>query len=408
MRGKEGGLGVRLRWARLRCVRLTGWATAGVVGLILITGGFVFYNTNVLNEYLTASDVAGRTAEYERRYGRYAEIPQPQLAAASLQVEIYPERGAVDIRGTYRLENRDAAAIDSVHVATAPFIETRSMEFDRPAVTVLVDEELGHRIYALERPLQPGDSLRLDFLVHVEPHGFSEGGVDASVTANGTAFTNGWLPAIGYQRRRELISPDDRREQGLEPRPLIPSLYDVAARKVRESGIEFEAVLGTHEDQIAVAPGALRRTLTEGERRYFHYASDEPLGAEWAFFSGDYAVHETGWKDPAGSGQTVAIRIFHHPEHTAHLDRVVRSIQASLDYYTEQFGPYRYDQISVVERPGNGTGMHADASMLTYTGGGRSGVRGTSPAASISPSPWWPTKWRTSGPSRTQPSKVLR
>ena len=50
---------------------------AAAAGLILALGGFIFYNTNVLNEYLTASDMAERRAEYERRYGRYAGIPQP-------------------------------------------------------------------------------------------------------------------------------------------------------------------------------------------------------------------------------------------------------------------------------------------------------------------------------------------
>src|SRR5688572_31629987 len=39
-------------------------------------------------------------------------------------------------------------------------------------------------------PLRPGDALRLDFDVHVKPRGFRESGVDASVVANGTHFTN--------------------------------------------------------------------------------------------------------------------------------------------------------------------------------------------------------------------------
>ena len=129
----------------------------------------------------------------------------------------------MDIRGTYRLMNRSAVAVDSVHVATSPDVETGDVKFDR-AARVLADGELGHRIYALETPLEPGESLRLDFEVHVAPHGFRESGVDDSVVANGTAFTNGWLPAIGYQRNRELTSASDRREHGLAPRPLIPSL----------------------------------------------------------------------------------------------------------------------------------------------------------------------------------------
>jgi len=369
VRGRERGIGVRFRSARRRFTRPTAIVAATAAALVFTLGGFIFYNTNVLNQYLNASEIVGRRAEYERRYGRYAGIPQPRLTGTNLHVEIHPERRAVEIRGSYRLVNRSAEAIDSIHVATVPTVETGAVAFDRPAAPVIADEELGHRAYALEKPLLPGDALRLDFRVHVEPHGFRESGVDASVATNGTFFTNGWLPAIGYQRGRELTSASDRREHGLAPRPLIPSLYDVEARKDRGGGIEFEAVVGTHEDQIAVAPGALRRTWTEGGRRYFHYSTDAPIGNEYAFFSAHYAVHEARWNDPAGAGQAVSIRIFHHPGHTAHLDRMVRSIQASLDYYTRQFGPYRYGHISVVERPGDGTGIHADATMLTYAEG---------------------------------------
>lgn len=332
------------------------------LALILTLGGFNFYNTNVLNEYLTSSEVVRRGAEYERRYGQYATVPQPRLTAANVHVEIFPERRTVEIRGSYSVVNHSAVPIDSIHVATASGVETGDVEFDRPAASVLTDHELGHRIYTLEKPLQPGDSLRLDFEVHVESKGFRESGVDASVVANGTFFTNGWLPAIGYQRSRELTSAADRREHGLASRPVIPSLHDVEARKEQGEGIVLETVVGMREDQVAVAPGALRRTWSEGERPYFHYSTDGPIGNEWAFASADYAVHEEQWKN-------VAIRIFHHPKHTAHLDRMVRSIRASLDYYTQQFGDYPRDYLNVVERPGNGTGMHADPGMLTYSEG---------------------------------------
>jgi len=387
VRGRERGLGVRLQGARRRLTRPTAWTAAAAVGLILTLGGFIFYNTNVLNEYRTASDVAERRAEYERRYGRYDGIPQPRLTGVNLRVEIYPYQRKAEIRGTYRLVNRSAMAIDSVHVATVPVVETGEVKFDRLAARVLADQELGHRIYALPQQIQPGDSLRLDFEVHVEPHGFRESGVDASVVANGTYFRNqDWLPAIGYQRSRELMMASDRREHGLAPRPLIASLYDVEARKDRGEGIDFEAVVGTHEDQVAVAPGVLRRTWTEGERRYFRYATDAPIGTDLFFFSADYAVHEARWQAPDGagqasdssgqapatsSGQVVAIRIFHHPGHTANLDRMVRSIRASLDYYTRQFGPYEYSHITLVEHPGDGdgTGVHAVPGMLVYEEG---------------------------------------
>jgi hypothetical protein len=339
-------------------------AAATVAALILTSGGFIFYNTNVLREYLTASDRMERRAEYERRYGRYEGIPQPRLTGTNLRVEIYPERREMEIRGTYHLVNNSAVPIDSVHLATAADVETGGIAFDPPAPPVLTDEDLGHRIYALEEPLQPGDSLRLSFETHIEPEGFLDRGVDASVVANGTYFSNRFLPAIGYQPSREIRAAGDRRVHGLSPRPTIPSLYDIEARQnaTGTERIAFEAVVGTDERQIAVAPGALIRTWTEGGRSYFHYSTDAPIGNEYAFFSADYAVHEGRWND-------VAIQIFHHPGHTSNLDRMVRSVRASLSQYSEQFGPYPYGHIRLVEHPGHGLGMHAEAATIDYQEG---------------------------------------
>ena len=81
---REGGLEVRLRMARRRFTHPTAATAAAAVGLILTLGGFIFYNTNVLNEYRTASDSMEQRAEYERRYGRYEGIPQPRLTGTSL------------------------------------------------------------------------------------------------------------------------------------------------------------------------------------------------------------------------------------------------------------------------------------------------------------------------------------
>ncbi len=64
--------------------RLTGTVVraAGVAAALILTlGGFIFYNTNVLNEYRTPFDTAERTAEYERRYKRFQDVPQPRITA---------------------------------------------------------------------------------------------------------------------------------------------------------------------------------------------------------------------------------------------------------------------------------------------------------------------------------------
>jgi ABC-2 type transport system permease protein len=381
IRGMEKGPRVRLQLARGRLTRRTAGIAAAAAGLVLALGGFIFYNTNVLNEYRTPSEVAERRAQYERRYGRYANVPQPRLTRADLRVEIHPRRRAAEIRGTYRLVNRGAVPIDSIHLATAPGVETGAVRFDRPARRVVADDVLRHHVYALDAPLQPGDSLRLGFTVRVAPRGFRNGGVDRviSVTEASTYFrSQDWLPAIGYQRGRELFKPGERRAHGLAARPLIPTLASAEAGQdvTGEAGMDdaeriaVDAVVGTDGDQVAVAPGALRRTWREGGRRYFHYATDAPIGTEYAVFSAAYAVKEVRWTPPAGMGEPVTIQVYHHPEHAANAERMLRSARASLERYTRAYGPYPHGRIiRLVENPGGGIGAHAEAATIDYTEG---------------------------------------
>jgi len=203
VRGREPGVGHRLRVARARLTWGQGGGgalvrTAGVgVVLIVLLGGFIFYNTNVLNTYRSSGEIGRPQAEYEKRYGRFASAPQPVIARADLRVDIYPERLAVDLRGTFHLVNRSAVAIDSVHVVLDPDLDARSFSLDRAATPVLADAEVGYRIWALEQQLEPGDSLALSFDVSWRRHGFTNGRLPTNVVSNGTYFNRRWLPFIG-------------------------------------------------------------------------------------------------------------------------------------------------------------------------------------------------------------------
>lgn len=368
-RGSERSLWSRLQLARSRTMRATVGVAATAVTLIVALGGFILYNTNSLNRYRTASEETERRAEYERRYIKYASVAQPTLTSTNLHVEIYPNRREAEIRGTYVLTNASSAAIDTIHVTTVPERETKAISVDRPASPALLDDDLGYRIYTLEKPLQPGDSLHLSFEVRIAPHGFRNDGADAFVVRNGSHFTNrDWLPAIGYQPNRELDGVGIRKQYGLAQRPAVPSLDNAQARRIRVGGdpINFEAIVGTSGDQVAVAPGALRRTWTEGGRRYFHYVTDVPINNQYGVFSARHALHEEQWKPVAGSGQAVAIQVFYHPGHAGNLGRMVASVRASLDHYTRQFGPYPYGYLRLIESPSRGMGVGTEAATIEY------------------------------------------
>lgn len=365
VRGAELGIASRLRLARRRLTRPTLGVAAAAAALIMVFGGFIFHNTNVLNAYTSASDRLARSVEYERRYGQYEGIPQPRIASATLRVEIYPERREAEIRGSYRLVNTSGVAINSIHLSPGSEVETRLADFDRPAKLALDDQRLGHRIYALETPLLPDESLALNFDVRFKPRGFTNSGTNPAMAANGT-FVEGhdWLPAVGYQPSRAIAGAGERRAHGLPPRPAVRSLDDVEARRdlAHAERLAFEAIVGTAEGQVALAPGALRRTWTENGRRYFHYVTDAPIRKAFHIFSATYAVREARWND-------VAIQILHHPNHASNIDRMIKSVQASLDYFTKHFGPYPHGQIRLVERPGQGVSLHASPVNISYQEG---------------------------------------
>jgi ABC-type transport system involved in multi-copper enzyme maturation permease subunit len=234
VRGREQGLSARLRSARQRLTRSTVGVAAAAASIVVVAGGFVLYNTTVLNAYETGAERTARRVAYERRYARFDGAPQPQLTGTTLHVEIYPRRREVEIRGRYHLVNATGAAIDSIHLSPEAGVETGPAQLDRPATLVVDDTVLRHRIYALGTPLLPGDSMRLGFTVRFRPRGFTNDAADQSVTRSATHFDgNAWLPALGYQRGRELAGTGARRVHGLPPRRGFRSLDDVAARTDR-------------------------------------------------------------------------------------------------------------------------------------------------------------------------------
>ena len=367
VRGRESNPGTRIALARARFTRPTVIACTLAAAAVLALGGFIFHNTNVLNEYQPQATHLARAAAYERQYARYTDAPQPRVAASTMRVELHPDRRAAEFHGSYRLENATGHAIDTLHVATSTGagVDTRRIEFDRQTKAMLEDKVLGHRIYKLAAPLQPGESMQLRYDVDFSPRGFGNDGADESVAANGSwLIALAYIPSIGYQPVRELREAGDRLTQGLPARPLIPKLEEIAARKGMpgDIGMQFEAIVGTTDDQVAVAPGKLRRSWRENGRRYFHYASNAPLGVDVQFYSARYTVRREHCHG-------VEVGIFHHPAHDTIVDAMARSACAALRLYGRLYGPYAYDTLHLVENSERGIGAHSEPSLVDYGDG---------------------------------------
>lgn len=351
IRGKETGFSSRLK-RLINGLRCSPGLLIGALIVIISTGSVIFYNTNILNSYSTSADRILKQVEYERQNGQFKSTPQPVLTGNSMKIEIFPEKRECVIKGIYILKNEYHLNIDSIHIGLSNDVNSENLSFDRNAELILSDKNLHHEIFLLENPLEPGESLKLSYQVTFIPSGFSNHGINTSVMNNGTYFHNlDWLPSIGYQKSRELKDNRKRSEYGLPKNPVYNSLYDSVAI-MDQSGkelINFEAIIGTSDEQIAITSGTLVKHWQENGRNYFHYIADKPIRNMYHVYSAEYKVRESFQGD-------IDFKIYYHPMNIQNLESIEKGMHASLKYYSEKFAPYQFRQLSFVEYPDPGTG----------------------------------------------------
>ena len=357
-RGEESRYRLRLRQARARFGRPARAIAASAALLTAGLGGFIYYNTDKLNVYRTARQDRRFRAEREKRYKKYENIPQPRVVSARVKVDLEPRVPAITVSGTYVLRNKTPTAIERVHLTVPEIMSIRQMTFDGGGEHAVSDSVRDYHIYRLVKPLKPGDTTVMQFRLERRKRGFAHQVDDLFLLENGTFIHSMMvMPVIGYNPRLELEDEDARKKEDLKPRaPMRPPTDTAALRNnyigIDSDWIDFEATISTDEDQTALAPGYLQREWVEGGRRMFHYTMDTPILNFWAAVSARYDVKRDRWS-PTGraTGDPVDISIFHHPEHTYNVDRMIASVKRSLDYYTAEFGPYQHRQIRIVEFP---------------------------------------------------------
>lgn len=360
-RGATAGWRDRLRDARARFAPPLRRVAAAAAVLLLACGGWIFYNTHVLNRALDPDDVAARRARYEQLYGRYADLPQPVPTHMQLRIALQPARGTARVEGEYLLRNPTDAPIGVIHLDTSAAVDTRLLGFDRPATPLLADDDLRHYAYRLSRPLQPGESTTLRFALDFAPRGFTVDGIDRAIAPAGSVFRDlEWFPQVGYQTARELKSAGERRAHGLPAKPEAPLLDDPGPPRdpSRAQRITVDTVISTDAGQTAVAPGLLRRQWLQDGRPHFHYATEAPIRDDLWFYSSDYQLLRDRWNG-------VAIEVFHDPDHPWNPARMVRAAKAVLASMSRDFGPYPYRHLRFTEIPGKG-GLHAAPADVSF------------------------------------------
>lgn len=330
--------------------------TAGLATMSLLVaagaGGWIFYNTVVLNDYVTGPQVERQTAEFEREWREQLEgLPQPTITDVDYTIDIFPYERRYTVSGTNVLENRTDGPLDIIWVSYGSAeVVTQSIE----GGTASLQSEFAN-LYSIELsvPMQPGESRTLGFEVEVDNPGFANAGNNSSVRYDGTFFNNGeFAPVVGFNRGALIQDPAARRRQDLPP---IDRAFPLEAREhwgdnyIRQDSdyVTFRTLVSTIEGQVVVAPGYLQRMWSEGGRTYFEYVMEDQSLNFFNWMAGEYAMIE---EEQNG----VNYQIFYHETHDWNLERMMEAAQDTIAYMSETISPYQYRQYRTLEFPYGG------------------------------------------------------
>jgi hypothetical protein len=365
-RGSDDGWAAR---RRLAAGRMPGLVPAVVFFLLLAvgSGAWYYYNGHVLNEYLNAKQRRGIQAEYEKNFKKYENFPQPKVTAVDAHIDIDPAHRSFSGWGQFTLQNKTAQPISEIHI-TNQRQSVSKIQFDRPFHLVSSSPRSLYSIYALEEPLAPGQSTKLTFNVGYMSRGFRDGNELPELAYNGTFFDSDYFPYIGYNQQIELDDPRRRREENLGPLEEMAqrgdaaqSLYNVFYKE--SDWVTYHTIVSASGDQIAIAPGYLKRSWDDGGRHYYEYdMGSTPILDFFAYISARYKVRREQYNG-------TNLEVYYTPGHEYDIDDMLASAKAGLDYYQTKFSPYQFAQFRIMEFPRYRTFAQSFPNTIPYSEG---------------------------------------
>ena len=260
----------------------TAWAAA-VIGAV--SAGWIYANLYA-SPQTTATD-AGKSPPPNRSM-------QPEYSRLNLKLGFFPQERRIAVAGRAIVVNRADVAIAELHLAFPPGLLIEDVQLTGE----LVEQRRSYRRFRLNRPLEPGETLRLDYAARWQAPPLPELAPGRSRFAD-RAFlvTTDIVPTVG--------------------RHSSPSATFAADEKL---------VLGVHAstplNHTAIAPGELMRAWREEDRSYFEYQTPSAIPALAAIHAGQYAMAQA-----ESEGRAIEV---YHPQDYRRTQRLIAAARRKL------------------------------------------------------------------------------
>jgi ABC-2 type transport system permease protein len=365
LRGKETTWKARSKnaWFRLNNNRLTIGITTT---FFILCGAWIYYNTMMLNKITNQKQGETISKNYELLYKKFEGKPQPSIYKIVNQIDIDPSTRNLFVHADSWVTNRTKDTIKEIYFTMCAISDSLTISIPNAKQT-LQDDEQGFRIFSLQKPLLPGDSTRIhldNILMH---KGFKNNVDFVKITSNGSFFDNSDIhPLIGYVAGNELEDKNKRKELKLPPRKRMQLLSEDSLSRMssylptNSTWVDVTTTISTAIDQIAIAPGSLVKSWTANGKKYFTYTLDKASVNFYSILSARYEVARSKWNG-------IDIEVYYDKQHVVNVPNMQRSVQKSLEYYTENFGPYYHKQARIIEFPKYASFAQAFPGTMPYS-----------------------------------------
>ena len=260
----------------------------------VVSGGWVLNNANIGDPVEAARGTQPGSAFPD-------DARQPDYSRLDLAIQISPLERILTSRGSAIVVNRLDVPIPELHFGVPRDLEvvalTTTGEFAG------FDETSGCHRYRLNRPLEPKETLKIEFDLKWAANGFVDAREPPRLLENGTfVSTAEVVPALGCAN-------------GPHPFRTAPPVI-------------YRARISTALNQVAVTAGTLVRAWKENGWSFFEYEPQGPIPPLTTIHSGHYAIQREVHDDRL-------FEVFYHPEHRNNVDQMIDAGQAAVGKRSE-------------------------------------------------------------------------
>lgn len=369
-RGLQTGLIHRFAKIRQNITPVSGGVFAIAIAAF-IGSGFYIYKAYDKVDWRNQKTGEARQVEAEALFERERDLARPHTRAVQIEADIYPSKQEATVKGTMVLQNSSGEQITELYVR-APVgkkdmrllsIEGASEQIEGENIdgdTLEKLNDFGVRLFNFNPPLKEGQEVKLEFEAFFHAPRLAD---RSSVSKNGT-FMNNYASFGGSPRVVPVFGPFDSRITNSKRRrkldlPELPKLPDPLKEGMDlnifgsitgpADMIDFNGRICTDSPQIPIAPGNLISEEKGKDRICRTYETSQPISNFFSMLSGEYAITEGSWTSP--DGKDIPIRIYHGEKHDYSVDEMITAVQFSLGHFSENFAPYQYDYVRIMEVP---------------------------------------------------------